>query len=300
MKFIRPVSIGDAQFVSSTVAETDHAAWSGATTYALGARCISTTSHRIYESVQAGNLNHNPLTDSGLWWLDVGPTNRWAMLDRSVGTSTTGTALIAVTLAPGAVIDSLALLDVTGALEARIVMTDGATTVYDQTASMHDTAPLASWYDYFFEPFSGRSALVVSDLPAYSAGEITVTVTGDTSISIGTLALGSNIDVGKTQYGVRVGIIDYSRKETDEFGVTSVVERVYAKKIEAACIVDNNRIDYVAAQLANIRATPCVWVAGNDSASYESLLAYGFIKDWSLNIAYPKHSEFNLTIEGLT
>jgi hypothetical protein len=86
MKYIKPTPITDTEFISSTRAENDHAAWSAATTYALAARVISTATHRIYESVQAGNLNH-ALTDVA-WWIDIGPTNRWAMFDTVVGSIT--------------------------------------------------------------------------------------------------------------------------------------------------------------------------------------------------------------------
>ena len=114
MKFINPVAITDAMLISSTRAENDYTTWASGTTYALAARVISTTTHRIYESVQAGNLNHNPITDSGTWWIDVGPTSRWAMFDQTVGTVTEQASPLTVVLAPGA-ITALALLVLEGA-----------------------------------------------------------------------------------------------------------------------------------------------------------------------------------------
>lgn len=300
MKFIRPATIGDAQFVSSTLPESDYAAWSSGTTYAAGARCISTTTHRIYESVQASNLNHSPVTDIGTWWIDIGPTNRWAWLDQSVGTLTSGTSLMSITLAPGVVVDSLALLDVTGGGSLQVVMVNGMDTVYNQTFAMSDTSALVDWYTYFFSPIEPRGALIVSDLPPYSEAQITITVNGSAAIGVGTLVLGTSVEVGATRYGAGVGIVDYSRKETDSFGVVSVTERAYAKKIDVQCIVDNGRVDYVTTQLAAVRATPCIWVSGNANSRYESLLAYGFYKDFGLEIAYPNHSTFSILIEGLT
>lgn len=299
MKFIRPVSIDDSRFISGTVPEDDYAAWSSGTTYAAGDRVISTATHRIYESVQASNLNHSPVTDTGTWWLDIAPTNRWALFDRSVGSLTTAAAPWSVTIAPGA-IDSLALLDVADAGSARIVMIDaGSVTVYDQTYSMAESSSLTDWLAYFSDPIVPRSTLIVTDLPLYANAELTVTFDGSADVGVGTLAVGTLIDIGATRYGASVGIVDYSRKEADAFGVVSVTERAYAKKIEADCLVDNTRLDYVASVLASVRATPCVWI-GDDASRYTSLLAYGFYRDWGLNIAYPAHSEFNISIEGLT
>ena len=299
MKFIRPVAISNSKFVSSTVPETDYAAWSGATTYALADRVISTTTHRIYESVQAGNLNQNPTTDTGTWWIDIGPTNRWAMLDTSIGTATTAAAPWTMTLQPGA-IDSLALLDVVDAASVQIVMTDGVDgEVYNQTYPLNESVPLVDWYSYFSDPIVPRSAFIVGNLPLYSNATLSLTFSGSADVGVGTLAVGTMVDIGGTQYGASIGIVDYSRKEVDVFGVVSVTERSYAKRIDATCLVRNDRLDYVASALAGVRATPCVWV-GEDTQSYTSLLAYGFYKDWGLNIAYPNHSEFSISIEGLT
>ena len=60
LSVLAPIPIADAMIVSSTAPETDYAAWSGATTYALGGRCISVATHRIYESLRANNRNNDP------------------------------------------------------------------------------------------------------------------------------------------------------------------------------------------------------------------------------------------------
>jgi hypothetical protein len=41
---------------------------------------------------------------------------------------------------------------------------------------------------------------------------------------------------------------------------------------------------------------PVVWLFDD---AYSSLVLYGWIKDWSINIAYPNHSEIGITVEGL-
>ncbi len=295
MKFLKPTTLTTAMLISSTRAENDYTAWSAATTYALAQRCIDTTTHRIYESVQATNLNHAVTLTA--WWIDVGPTNRWAMFDQAVGSVTSQATPLTVVIAPG-IVNSLALLDIS-ATSVTVSMTDGVAgpTVYNQTFPIHDGATILDWYMYFFQPLQPQTELIVEGLPPYSSGRITVAMTAGTTAACGTLAVGSMIELGGTQYGVSVGIIDYSKKETDTFGVTSVIQRSYAKKIETPVLVENARLDYITRQLASVRATPCVWIA---SDRYSSLIAFGFYKDWSVNIPYPTHSEMNLTIEGLT
>jgi len=47
-------------------------AWSSVTTYALYQVAIGTDG-RAYRSLQASNLNHNPVTDVGTWWRPLNP-----------------------------------------------------------------------------------------------------------------------------------------------------------------------------------------------------------------------------------
>lgn len=302
MKFIRPSAITTANLISSSVAETDYSAWSAATTYAIGNRVISTTTHRIYESAQDANLNHDPVTDTSnpAWWIDIGPTNRWAMFDRAVGTITTGATPLAVTIAPG-IVNSLALLDLY-ASGVTVTITDGLAgpTVFSQSYTLGDSAELFDWYMYFFDPIIQKDSLIVENLPPYTAAHITISIaSAGANAECGTLSLGTMVEVGQTRYGAEIGILDYSKKETDIFGITSVLERAYAKRIEARVLIDNDRLDYIARQLSAVRATPCVWAADN-SGGYSSMVAYGFYKDWRINISYPNQSDASLTIEGLT
>ena len=110
LQLLQPVTIVDANLVSSNVPENDAAEWSAQTTYPAGARVIRAATHRIYESAIAGNIGNDPAGASGLW-IDVGPTKRWAMFDQALGTSTTATSLVAVTIDAPA-IQAVALLDV--------------------------------------------------------------------------------------------------------------------------------------------------------------------------------------------
>lgn len=300
MKFINPVAITDAMLISSTRAENDYTAWASGATYALAARVISTTTHRIYESVQAGNLNHNPTTDDGSWWIDVGPTNRWAMFDQTVGTVTAQATPLTVVLAPGAV-TALALLDIEGA-DVTVTMTDtpGGTVVYSHTAALiEDDPPVVDWWTYYTSEFAQRASVILDGLPYYATCRLTVAITAVATARCGTLAAGRSVTIGKTLAKPKIGITDYSRKETDEWGVTSVVQRAYARRIDVDVLLDSVLVDSVALALAQVRATPVVWI-GDNLGHYDSMMIYGWVRDWDIVIAGPVISEARLTIEGLT
>lgn len=294
LRFIKPVVIGDAQLASSDVPETDHATWSVGTTYAAGDRVIKTATHKIYESVQAGNIGHDPAADTtGVWWVPIGMTNRWRMFDESVGSAAEQASSIDVTLYPQRA-EGLALLDIAGA-QVQVTVVDGATTVYDRTFSIGDGSILADWWEYFFTDPSPKTALVVDDLPGYPGASVRVRITGGTC-RCGTLALGPVVEVGGVRVGARVGIIDYSRKETDEFGVTSVVQRSYAKRMDLTAQVAAGRLDYLVQQLSEQRARPAVWIADDDIAA---LVIYGWAKDWAAVLPGRILHEYSITIEGL-
>lgn len=112
LRLLRPASIDDAVLTSSNVPENDYPAWSASATYALGARVILSATHRIYESAANGNVGNDPTGSAGQW-IDIGPTNRWAMFDEALGSQTERAGSIVVSLDPVDPIDAVALLDVT-------------------------------------------------------------------------------------------------------------------------------------------------------------------------------------------
>lgn len=297
MKLIRPTTLTDAMLTSSTAPENDHPVWVSGTTYAVGARVILTATHRRYEAL-AVSKGVNPASDPTKW-LDLGPTNRWAMFDDRVGTATTRAGSLQVVLAPGAT-DSLALID-TDAESATVTLSVAGVQLYNRAQSFNAGGnAIDSWFAWFFEPLGKKSSMLFLDIPVYETGVLTVSIARDNPadlVSCGTLLIGRQFDIGDTEHGVDLGIIDYSRKETDQFGVTSVVERAYAKRMTARVVMPTAAIDDVHRTLAAIRATPVLWIG---SEGFESLTVYGFYKEFAIDLAYPTVSYCSLTIEGLT
>lgn len=294
MQIIDPVSITDAMLVSSSLPETDYAAWNAATAYAVGNRVIRTTTHSVYQRLVAGTTATEPELDTTNW-KRVGPTNRWAMFDQATGTTSTGATSITFTIAPG-LVRALALLDV-DATSVDIVMTDGATTVYSRTISLSAGDGVSDWYEYFFAPITLKRTLVITDLPPYSSGHITVTVHGGSTVGVGTVAVGSLYDLGGSRYGMSLGMVDYSKKDTDAFGVTTLVERPFAKRMTVPLAIRYGAVDEVARRLQTLRAKSVVWIGAK---KYDQSVVYGFFKDWSIDVSYDQVCFGSITIEGLT
>lgn len=275
-----PITVSDSNFVSSTITEADYTAYSAATTYAVGNRVIVTTGeHKIYESLQAGNIAHTPIS-SPTWWVQVSATNRWSAWDKSGGSYATATTSAEWVVNTGR-IDSVALLDVT-ASTVRIVGTstlDGI--VYDQTTTL-----------------GTATELVALDIPIYGDMQIKVIVTGTGTISVGTLLYGIKTQIGESQYGAKTSIVDYSVKSVDAYGRASLVKRAYSKLMDISVWIDAFFVDAVKNKLDSLRATSCLWVGSK--GNYEVLSVYGFYRDYKIEISYNARSILNITVEGLS
>lgn len=170
-------------------------------------------------------------------------------------------------------------------------------TIYHNTKTLDKTG-ISNWYDYFFKDFDQVTEVIFEDIPSYNSTRITLAVYGNSEVKIGVSLTGISSSIGKTQYGASAGIIDYSKKETDEFGRTTFIQRAYSKRMNVNIILPNGDLNRVQKLLTEVRAVPCVWV-GTDSDIYGPLIMYGFFRDFSLEIPYPEYSYCSLQVEGL-
>lgn len=303
MKVIKPTAVTAAILISTDATET-YSAWAGATAYTAGDKVILTSTQRIYERLVSGTTATSPELDATNW-LDFGPTNKWAMFDNEVNTQTANATSLTVVLKPGYV-NSISFfglegqtLDITvrDALAGSIVY--GNSTLTGPLSINLDGTLISDWYMYFFEAFTQLGEVVLTDLPPYGDAHITITITSTTTAKCGICAVGTFYDLGGTQYGATVGIIDYSKKETDTFGVTTFVRRAFSKRMTAKMVLDNGQLNKIQRVLADLRATPCAWI-GTDATGFESLMVFGFYKDFSIDVAYASTSYCSTEIEGLS
>lgn len=295
MRVIKPAAFDPATHLVSSTAVESAAAWASGTTYAKDAVVDYLTNYWI--SLVNSNTGNQPDTSPTQWAL-VGPDNTHAMFDEQISTATSSTSPLTVVLTPGAV-NAIALLGLVGE-QVVVTVTDGSggPVVYTRTVSLDGTL-IADWYQYFYEPYVQIAEVVLTDLVPLSTAELTVSLTGTGTIEIGNLSFGTQYQIGDAEYGAGLGIIDYSKKETDEFGVTTFVRRDFSKRLSARLMLDNGQINRISRLLSDLRATPAVWILADDS-QYQAGTVYGFFRDFNVEIAYPVQSFVSLEIEGLT
>ncbi len=297
---VQPLTITDAMVSApnTNVPETDYAVWSSATTYALSARVILTSTHKIYQSLQASNLNKDPTTQP-LWWVEVSPTNKWALFDSAVSTQTKQSTYIKYTVTPGQTINAIAALNLTNATQIVITVTSAsAGVIYSRTVDVSPIPASASWWDWFFGIKRAQTQCVLVDLPSYPDATIKFELYGGSSLAIGVLLIGQQRAFGTgIKYGAKVGIQDYSRKEKNDFGDTVLVQRAFARRADFELMVSADEVDSLQGFLSDVRAVPCLWIG---STKYEATTVFGFYKTFDILISYPSQSDCSLQIEGLT
>ncbi|MQT84002.1 carbohydrate-binding protein [Pseudomonas sp. FSL R10-2964] len=299
MRLIKPVEITPAKLISSNVPETDYPAWSVSATYAIGDRVL--LDHHIYEAlaiVAAGVKPGAEVVDKDhpAKWQDRGMDNRWRMFDDKVESLTANPGTIEVRIRPGAVINSMALFNLQGK-SVTITMIDPVEgEVYRKTLSLVD-AGVTNWYDWFFEPIGKRTDVVVLDMPPYGSADIVLIIDAGAEVAaIGHTVIGAVKRIGTALYGTSVGINDYSRKSTDEFGNTIVIQRSFSNRAEFDVILDTSEVTRVRRLLAELRATPVVWIG---EESYEATILFGFYKDFQIVFSGPTVSDCSITVEGV-
>ena len=133
------------------------------------------------------------------------------------------------------------------------------------------TSNISDWFEYFFnDPVTKLTQFIFSNIPSTSTSHITFTVTGSV-LSLGEFVFGDRMVFGTTQYGAKAGIIDYSKKTTDDFGNTTLVIRPYSKRLTCSVMVSTVDLNKVQSTLYKIRAKPVVWIATDNAVSYTHL-----------------------------
>lgn len=296
MKLVKPITYTEPMLISSNATET-YTAWAAGTTYALNAYAIY--SNVLYQSLQASNLGKQPDTNP-TWWQVVSADNKHSMFDAYINTQTTANTSLVVKIAPGTRLNTLGFLNMSGATTLVISATDGAAgpVIYSKSISL-DSTVIIDWYGYFFEPYRLASEVILQDFPPYSNPYIQMTLSAASgTVGIGHWVFGTGYFIGNTQSGASASVRDFSTKEADTYGNVVFTKRAFSKRMSASTFVPNTNLTYIQKLLADVRATPTLWI-GTDYTDYTPLNIFGYYKDFSIEISYPTVSLCKLEIEGL-
>lgn len=303
-QIIRPVKVTEAMLAYSDIPEPDttqdpaESLWT-AGTYTQGTQKVE--DHVIYEVVADPSTADRPSVGAAKTvpsWIVIGATNRWRMFDGVVGSQSTWSSSLQVELTPGVVVNSLALLNVSGTT-ALVQMEDGSNIVFSREYSLTD-AGVTNWYDYFFAPIGQVRDLVVTDTPAYGNATLRVVIDAGAEIAaLGELVIGSLLEIGCTRYGANVGTTSFSKKTRDSFGNFTIVKGSNSKRAAWDFTFPTPQLASLNRVFADLDAIPVVWI-GSPHPDYEGTVVYGFYRDYNLTYTDARISTGSVTIEGIT
>lgn len=303
LSVLAPVTITDAMVSSSTALENDYGVWAAGTTYGVGQRVISTVTHRIYESQQAtGNTGKDPTNlanQSGnpVYWVDVGPTNKWAMFDGEVSTQTVLASPLTVVLRPGSInAIFLAGLDAEN-ISITVKDAPGGNVVFAYSGPLESSAP-PDYQEYFFDRFKPQTDYLAYGIDQFNNSEVTVTLTSTTGqVKCGFMAVGDLRPLGLTQRGVKAKPKTYSYINTDKFGNTKIVRRKATTDMSATAYLDVSEANTVLSTIQELLDVPCVWI-GSSLPEHSGMRVFG-LGSGELSYDDPNPCLLTLTVQGL-
>lgn len=294
MEILVPIQITNGMLTSNvTITET---LWT-AGTYTLGQQRYKGT--KLYEVIVASTTDDPEVGVIATvpTWKDIGSINKWKMFNETVQDQTVRASPIDVTIVVPSVITTVALINIE-CFNVTVTMTDTIDgLVYSQSQDMADIGVI-DWWEYFFLSYEYLSDTIFSGLPAYTNAQTRVVLTqASGNAKCGELVLGVSRFIGTTQFGTSVGIIDYSKKATDDLGRFVITPKAFSKRVDFDLDLDTPVVSSVQRFLTSIRTSPCVFIG--DPVT-EAVIVYGFYKNFSIVLSNPASAGCTLQVEGLT
>jgi hypothetical protein len=197
-------------------------------------------------------------------------------------------------------ITSVALLGLT-AESVIITVRDGlgGTILYTSTTAVSGGNVTNAWDYYFTDPAISSPQTYISGMPSSSSAHITIELSGGSEVSVGNIILGTPKELGLPEYGLTSEIMDFSKKTTDDFGRTTFVKRGFKRTMDCNMFIEKSDLARVETLLEDVRSTPILVIASEDTDYSETAIRYCFYKSFRTEIHYPTFSFCSIQFEGL-
>ena len=264
---------------------------------------ITGDKYRYEDNIYDVLLDNNDQPDEGALlaipsWIDTGKINPLRLFDGKLDSLTTAPDRLLINITPLQLVTGIALFNVKAA-SIRVTMLDPVEGIVFDTGviSMIDNSGVNNWWSYYFAPYIEKSDFVSLSLPPYIDAMTQVTIEGGGgSVAVGEVVCGRVHNIGDTQFGSGVGILDFSEKEQDQFGNFNIVERKFSKRGEYDVKIPTNSVSGAQRILSKFRATPIVWVG---DVNREETIIYGFYRSFDVVLSNPALSDTAISVEGL-
>lgn len=289
MRIIVPQTI---QLLYSNVIDESYPGWSNTNTYNQGDKVIY--NYKIYESLIANNVGYQPDV-SPTQWSDLGYINSRRMFDEYTNTYTSHSQNIEIEISSNKC-DTIALYNVTAQNVSIIVNSNGAT-YFSKTYYLYDSQSWG-WIDYYCGDKKNKTK-VICKIPIMMQSNTRIVVDNNNFYTqIGVLIAGKSVYIGTSLYAPKITMQDFSRKNTDTFGRTSLVPGFFTQEISCDIFLPTPDIDRINNILPALRAKP-VFFDFNNNTAFESLIVYGWIDAYEVIVKDNFKALLNINMKGL-
>ncbi len=271
----------------------------GTTSAGSGTHTATGSVHRAFQSLVPSNSGNPPSTDDGSKWMDVGPTNRWAMLDLYRPSITWGASPMTFTIGPGRTIRSL-FFGSLDAVQIDVVQKRAGVTIKSWSRQLM-TRAIQSFTDYFYKRFDSQQSVLISDVLLYNDTTFEVTLTKDSGqAGIGEVMWGDPVYLGRTQYGAKRKNRNYTKFDRNADGTPQPpVKRRNVPSSDQTIIFSKNDTGVIMRFLDDANGR-IVLISGLDDDGhpyFEPTLILGLITGSDLDLTHPDDGYLSLSAE---
>ena len=321
---IKPIEITDSMIVSNDFDPSSYLAWDSGTTYNVGDNVVRPNQDGILHEYRWAQPTEDSGTYSNLdpayyyvtniadidtdakttdelylcYWLDLGPTNDWAMFDRLSTAISTATDQATIEITPGEIINGVGIVN-SDAKKIRITATDPTDgIVYDEVFDMLDLTDCIDPYTWLFEPIIYKPGLATLDIPPYGDATIKIIFYADGEFTIGEIVLGKATEIGNLRYGTTRSTASYTDKSSDDSGLYSYTKQPGRRVVKYRLRTNTNRLDFLSRRFDELDGIPALWVRKNeDNDDFNELTVFGSYDDFEIDLAGPVKCNCSLTVE---
>jgi len=290
--------------------DSPYPSWDNTTSFAFATTVYFENYH--YKSVIENNQGNTPSL-SPLYWLKIESSNTYSAIDlksktKTICDSTTKTG----GNAPYDLImefetsryDAISLGNVRGTdIIIEVFETgDYVNAVETITQKIETRYTVDSWFNYFYSP-------LIPDLTEFErnfyfrikavTGKIRVTITEGYGAysSVSYMLSGKTEYIADTLFNVGMSLTDYSKTDTDEFGVTEVQKRDVRESLDINIQFDSKRINHVRRSIKRKQGEILLFIVDESiDSAYENLQILGYIEDYNTVLSNAIQTQASITV----
>lgn len=303
MNILRPIAVTDSMVVSSLPSIEDSTpAWVSGTAYTVGQEVHRVSTHRVYRCA-ADTSGTTPPELAITNWVDVRPTNRWALFDYYTSTKTSWDTGLSYKLNTGG--RSVNAIYLRGFSEGSTVVTirdATGTVVFEKTEE--NTVPPGGWYEYLFDAPVILNYLLFDNLFIHYNWTIEIAIINNPgTASLGLFVIGDMSPIGNNAAGSGVERgsssepVTYSFIKTEEDGTTTIQRRHSATNLRLSATIPIAEADNAVSLLQSVLDTPVAVVADTTNNQLQGLSTFGLVSG-SVTYDYST-ANVSISVKGL-